>query len=192
MSSKCDQLVATALRRFACDGFHATGIDAVLRESGVAKKTLYHHFKSKDELIVAALTRRDQEFRAKMRTVVARLAPLQEGDARMARVLAFFDGLDEWFTSDDFSGCIFINASAEYPRAEHPVHQVCTAHKKRVVASLEVMLADLGLADVSSAARQVAMIADGAVVSAHTVGDRGAAMVAKAAVRRLLEVYVAR
>ncbi|MEE8533082.1 MAG: helix-turn-helix domain-containing protein, partial [Alphaproteobacteria bacterium] len=59
-SSRRDHLVDTALALFCRDGFHATGIDRILAESGVAKMTLYKHFKSKDELILAALRRRDE------------------------------------------------------------------------------------------------------------------------------------
>ena len=59
-SPKRDHLVETALDLFCRDGFHATGIDKILAESGVAKMTLYKHFKSKDELILAALHRRDE------------------------------------------------------------------------------------------------------------------------------------
>src|SRR5678810_1232020 len=58
-STKRDQLIDTALRLFAKNGYRATGIDTILAEAGVAKMTLYHHFKSKDELILAALQRRD-------------------------------------------------------------------------------------------------------------------------------------
>ena len=54
-SPKRDHLVDTAAALFQRDGFHATGIDTILAEAGVAKMTLYNHFKSKDELIVAAL-----------------------------------------------------------------------------------------------------------------------------------------
>ena len=61
--SRRDHLVDTALELFIRDGFHATGIDKILAESGVAKMTLYKHFKSKDELILSALRRRDERFR---------------------------------------------------------------------------------------------------------------------------------
>jgi AcrR family transcriptional regulator len=57
-SSKREQLLNTALELFYREGYHATGIDRILAESGVAKMTLYKHFKSKDELIMAALEER--------------------------------------------------------------------------------------------------------------------------------------
>ncbi len=65
-SSRRDHLVDTALAMFMRDGFHATGIDGILSQAGVAKMTLYNHFKSKDELILAALRLRDDRFRERL------------------------------------------------------------------------------------------------------------------------------
>ncbi len=62
-SSKREHLIDIARRLFYRDGFHNTGIDAILAEAGVAKMTLYKHFKSKEELILACLHRQDEEFR---------------------------------------------------------------------------------------------------------------------------------
>ena len=188
--SRRDHLVDTALQLFCKQGFRATGIDRILRESGVAKKTLYNHFASKEDLIVAVLHKRDVDFMAKMRTTIARLAPQQEGDPRLSRVLAFFDGLDEWFASPGFNGCTFINASAEYPRTDDPVHQACAEHKQLVVDTLEELLSDLPLGDTAAVARQIALLADGAIVNAHTAGDRQSARTAKAAARQLLQSYL--
>ena len=109
MSSRRDHLVDTAMKLFCKHGFRATGIDTVLAESGVAKKTLYNHFRSKDELIIATLQRRDTDFMNLAREGVARLADKQDGDPRMARVLALFDTLGEWAAGDNFTGCTFIN-----------------------------------------------------------------------------------
>jgi AcrR family transcriptional regulator len=188
--SKREHLVNTALQLFSQQGFRATGIDLVLKEAGVAKKTLYNHFDSKDELIVAALKKRDEDFMAKMRTSIARLAPRQKGDPRLARVLAFFDGLDEWFRSDSFNGCTFINASAEYPHEGCPIHQACEEHKLLVLATLEELLTDLSLPDSKLAARQLSLLADGAIVNAHTGGDIASAEYAKSAAERLLHSYL--
>ncbi|HAD87737.1 MAG TPA: TetR family transcriptional regulator, partial [Rhodospirillaceae bacterium] len=62
-SSKRQLLIDTALDLFRREGYHATGIDRVIAEAGVARMTLYNHFKSKDELILAALRHRDSGFR---------------------------------------------------------------------------------------------------------------------------------
>ena len=121
--SRRDHLVQTALRLFMSDGFHATGIDAILAEAGCAKMTLYNHFKSKNELIVAALERRDHAWREWFQEAVERRA-----SSPRDRMLAIFVALEEWYRQD-FRGCAFINASAEYPRRNHPIHRAAARHK---------------------------------------------------------------
>ena len=104
-STKRENLIETARRLFYRDGFHRTGIDAILAEAGVAKMTLYKHFKSKDELILATLRLRDERFRNSFMKAVE-----QRAEKPADRLLAVFDVLEEWFRTDEFCGCLFINA----------------------------------------------------------------------------------
>ena len=125
-SIRRDHLVDTALNLFSRYGFHATGIDRILSESGVAKMTLYKHFKSKDELILAALRRRDELHRNWFMREVERLAA-----APRDRLAALFTALETWFQSDEFSGCCFINATAEYSDKDDPIHAAAAAGKPK-------------------------------------------------------------
>ena len=91
-SQRREQLIDTAIDLFAKHGFHATGIDRILAVSGVSKKTLYRHFRSKDELILAALRKYDGLFRNNfMREVESR------GTTPKERLLAVFDAARAWF-----------------------------------------------------------------------------------------------
>jgi AcrR family transcriptional regulator len=189
MSSRRDHLVDTATELFSKNGFRATGIDTVLEESGVAKKTLYNHFRSKDELIIAALQKHSADFLDQARAGIERLSPQQSGDPRMARVLAFFDVVGEVVNSDDFSGCTFINASAEYPRRDDPVHVACTNHKKLLTQFIEELIAELRLDNSHEVARQITLLLDGAIVTAHTTCDLTGMALGKETVRRLLNSY---
>ena len=101
-----------------------------------------------------------------------------------------FDAMDEWISSDNFNGCTFINASAEYPRRDDPVHVACSNHKKLVIQFVEELLADMALEDSHQVAKQIAVLADGAIVNAHTAGDLAGAQIAKTAASRLLETYL--
>jgi AcrR family transcriptional regulator len=189
MTSRRDHLVDTATQLFSKNGFRATGIDTVLETSGVAKKTLYNHFRSKDELIIAALQKRSADFMGMARKGTARLAPHQDGDPRMARVLAFFDVVGRVVNSEDFSGCAFINASAEYPRRDDPVHVACTNHKKLLTQFIAELITELQLEDPQEVARQITLLLDGAIVTAHTTCDLTGMVLAKETVRRLLNSY---
>jgi AcrR family transcriptional regulator len=181
-SPKRDHLVATALVLFNRDGFHATGIDKILAEAGVAKMTLYKHFKSKDELILAVLRRRDEEFRNWfMHAVEAR------AKTPRARLLAVFDAIAEWFDGRDFSGCMFINASAEFAEADDPIHGAAAKHKRLILGYLREQAEAAGADDASTLAMELMLLMEGAIVMAYVAGETDSAARAKAAARTLLK-----
>ena len=179
--SRRDQLVDTALDLFRRHGFHATGIDRILAESGVAKMTLYNHFKSKNELILAALRRRDETFRNWFMRATERRA-----NTPGARLLAVFDALDEWIRGRDFSGCMFINASAEFASPDDPIHAAAAEHKRLVLAYIRDLAEAAGAEDAEALAQSLMLLMEGAIVMAHVTGRRDAAAQAKAAARTLL------
>ncbi|MFC3093941.1 TetR/AcrR family transcriptional regulator [Alteromonas sediminis] len=185
-TSKRDHLVEVAQKLFYREGIKGTGIDAVLEHAGVAKRTLYNHFKSKDELVIATLHRRDQEFIDMIKAGIRKFEPKQPGEKRFAGVLAFFDVIDEWTRSRQFSGCMFINASAEYLRKEDPIHAVCALHKKLVIQLLEELLVPVKPVNSRALAEQLAILADGAIVNAHTTNISDAALIAKSIAEILL------
>ena len=126
--NKREELVETALDLFMREGFHATGIDRILAEAGVAKMTLYHHFRSKDELILAALRLRDERFRNEFMRRVEK-----SGDDPALRLHAIFDVLGEMFDAKTSRGCTFINACAEYGDRDSAIHCIAAEHKRLVV-----------------------------------------------------------
>ena len=181
-SKKRDHLVDTALRLFAQDGFHATGIDTILAEAGVAKMTLYNHFKSKDELIVAALSRYNDRTIAQMQE-----AAEQTGGTAQDKLLATFEGLESWFASPDFNGCLFINATAEYGDCDNPIHEECARHKRAVFDLYLSLTKEAGLDNPRSTAQQLLLLREGAIVVAHVLDAPIAARQAKRAAEILLQ-----
>jgi AcrR family transcriptional regulator len=180
-SLRRDHLVQTALALFSRHGYHATGIDRILAESGVAKMTLYKHFRSKDDLILAVLRHRDEQFRRWFQAEVeARTAHPQE------RLLAVFDVLETWFQEPDFNGCCFINATAEYGRQNDPVHLAAAEHKTRVTEYLHMLAEAANAAAPAEVARQMMLLVNGAVVSAHVSGDTAPARTARALAETIL------
>lgn len=184
--SRRDHLVETALELFYRNGFHATGIDKVLAESGVAKMTLYKHFRSKDELILAALQLRDERFRNWLMTEMEKAAtdPVE-------RLLAMFDALETWFHGKafaglGFSGCAFINAASEFSDHDHPAHRLAAEHKTRIVDYLTKLCTEAGLAAPADMAEQLALLKEGAIATAHVRGMPEAARLAKQMARALI------
>ena len=180
-SSRRDHLVETAQRLFAEGGYHATGIDKVLAAAGVAKMTLYKHFKSKDELILAALRRRDETFRNWfMREVERRAAAPRE------RLLVVFDVLGDWFGAPGFNGCMFISAASEYGGPEHPIHAAACEHKRLLRAYLAELARAAGAESADDLAGQLLLLVEGATVTAQIECATGAARQARAAAQVLV------
>lgn len=183
--SRRQELVETALRLFMSQGFHATGIAAVLAEAGLSKMSLYHHFRTKDDLILAALELRDQRFRDWLFARMAELSPDPKG-----QLLAVFDALSEWFENKapigPFLGCAFVKAAGEFTEAEDPVHRQAALHKQKIVERLAELAAQAGLAQPEATARQLALLKEGAITEAYVRGSRQAAQDAKAIAGKLL------
>jgi AcrR family transcriptional regulator len=179
--SRRDHLLDTALALFYRRGFHATGIDTVLAEAGVAKMTLYNHFRSKDELIAAALERRDRRFRAWFVERAEALAQTPRG-----RLLALFDVLAEWFAQPGFQGCMFINAAAEFRDPGHPAPAAAAEHKALLEAYVRGLAAAAGAAEPERLAGQLVLLMDGAITARQVRGD-GAARLAREAAEVLVD-----
>ena len=181
-----EKLVQTALTLFNRHGIHATGIDTILAEAGVTKMTLYKHFRSKEELVLAALRRYDEEFRNSMMRAVERKGPTPR-----ERLLALFDFLDELCQRKDFFGCKFINASAEYSDHDHPIHIAAAEHKKLVMIFVRKLAAAAGAQNPDQLAEQLFFLMEGALVTAHVSGQTDACIRARRAAEVLIRVAVA-
>ena len=173
--SKREQVVTEALKLFYRDGFNATGVDRISAEAGVSKKTLYNHFKSKDELVLATLRKRDGLFRNRIMRETERLASTPR-----ERLLAIFDAHDTWFKEKDFSGCMFINAAAEFSPHDDANHIVSAEHKRLVRDYIRELAEQAGAGDPQALAAQLHLLLEGAIVEAHVSGNKDAASLAKA------------
>jgi len=180
-ASKRDVLVRKALEVFYRNGFHATGMDMLVTETGVSKTSMYKHFRTKEELILAALRLRDEFFRNWLTRRMEELA----GTPR-SRLLAMFDALGEWFEQKDFSSCMFIKAAAEYPDAGHPIHVTAAEHKRLVHHYLVDLCRLAGAADPGELARKLLLLKEGAIVTAHVQGAAGVAADARSAAEVVL------
>jgi AcrR family transcriptional regulator len=180
-----EHLIETAARLFNEHGYHATGIDRILAEAGVAKMTLYNHFRSKDELILAVLRRRDETFRNRLMRAVE-----QAVDTPRERLLAIFDVLGDWFRSKDFHGCMFINASAEFGAPDSAIRATSCEHKRLLTSFVEELARDAGAVEPAALAGAVMLLIEGAIVSAQINCDCAAADQAKRAAETLIAAAI--
>jgi len=179
---KRDHLIEVATELFNRCGYHASGIDRVIAEAGVAKTTLYRHFRTKEDLIVSVLQRIDAQYRERMRAAVDRLAhqPKQ-------KIQASFDVLEDWFRGNSFYGCPFMSAASEYNVRTSPVFQVVVLHKRMMIAYFEELARAAGLDEPARIGEEINLLHEGATAVAQVSGDPSTARRAKAMAARLID-----
>lgn len=178
-----ERIVEAAYELFAHRGIRDVGIDEVVNRAGVAKATLYRHFRSKDDLVVAFLDRRDQIWTREWLVVEA----MRRGSNAEERLLAFFDALEEWFLGEDYEGCSFINALLEM-RLAHPVGAASARYLENIRSVLRDLAEEAGLAEADEFAHSFQLLMKGSMVAAAG-GDLEAAGRAKSMAVLLLEQH---
>jgi AcrR family transcriptional regulator len=169
-----ERIMGAAYDLFSQRGIQAVGVDAVIDRSGVARQTLYRHFGSKQDLVLAFLERREQVW-----TRGWLQASIEERASDPAeQLLTIFDVFDEWFHRSDFEGCTFINVLLEYPDANDPIHRAGVAYLAGIRTMLEGKFREAGLPNSEDLARKWHILMKGSIVAAGE-GDRDAARRAK-------------
>lgn len=183
-----ERLLAAAIELFYRHGFGAVGVDQVIASAGVTKTTFYKHFEGKDDLMVAAVQRRDEWESAAWNRAIRKLA----GDDPVKQLLAMWDVMDVWFNDPEYRGCIFMNAAAEFPNPHDPVHQVASAYKRRVRDHFRDLAKSAG-AEASASetfADCYAALIEGALILRQTQSRNDAARVIRPGAEKLIRAYL--
>ena len=184
-SKKRDQLVETALQLFYRQGFHATGVDQIISDAGVARMTFYKHFPSKNDLILATLRLRDEKFRKWL------FGYIEKYDTAHDQLLGLFDALDSWFQGkafpeQKFSGCMFINAAAEFADLELAAHKIAAHHKATLKKKFTSIAEMAGFPEAEELVSRLMLLKEGAIVTTQVSGDLAAAKRAKEIAKLLI------
>jgi AcrR family transcriptional regulator len=163
---KRQHLLEVASDLFNRLGYRGAGIDQVIDVAGVAKTTLYRHFRTKDDLIVSVLRFIDEQYRNDMRKAVDAIA-----SSPKEKLLATFDFLENWFNDKEFYGCPFMSAAGEYGERSHPVFQETIMHKRLMIAYFEELARAAELDDPQRIAEEINLLHEGAIAVAHIGGD---------------------
>jgi len=180
-----ERVLTASYELFRRQGTSNVGIDAVVEYSGVAKTSLYRHFRSKQELVAAFLERREQLWTIdwlKSETCRRAASPAD-------RLLAIFDVFSDWFQSEDFDGCSFINVLLEYP-SRHPSRRQAGIHLANIRTFLKTLATEAGIKDPQTFADTWHIMMKGAIVAACE-GGRDAARKAKVAASLFLDSRLA-
>ena len=179
-----ERILASAYALFSRRGIRAVGIDEVIADASVAKATLYRHFASKDELVLAFMQRREQLWTREWVEAEAR----NRGETAEEQLLAIFDLFDEWFRRDDFEGCSFINVLLELNGEDGEVRTASADHLASIREILRTLAEEGGFREPEAFAHSWHILMKGSIVAAGE-GDRDAARRAKAMGRLLIDQY---
>jgi AcrR family transcriptional regulator len=175
-----ERILGTAYEMFSRRGIRAVGIDEIIANAGVAKATLYRHFPSKDDLVLAFLQRREELWTfATIESEARRRGTDPEG-----RLLAIFDVFHDWFARNDFEACAFINVLLEMGPT-HVAGRASIEHLNNIRSVVEGLAVDAGLREPGEFARSWHILMKGSIISAAE-GDGQAALRAKAMASRLI------
>jgi len=157
-----ERILASAYELFTRHGTRTVGIGMIVEHAGVARQTLYRHFTSKDQLVLAFLERRQQLWTAEwLELEVTRRASHAE-----ERLLAIFDVFDSWFQCHDFEGCSFINVLLEASDTTGPVAIAAIAYLARIRGFLEDLAYEAGIEDPPGFARSWHILMKGSILAA--------------------------
>jgi AcrR family transcriptional regulator len=153
------RLLTTATRTFYAEGIHSVGVDRLIADAKVTRATFYRHFPGKEDLVLSYLREVHKMERATVETAIA------DNPAPVDALLAIAGSIAQAIQSPGFRGCAFLNAAAEYPATDQPVHQEIIAHRQWFLDTLTTMMAQVHHATADSAARHFVMLRDGAMAA---------------------------
>jgi AcrR family transcriptional regulator len=178
-----ERILDTAYQLIARRGVRDVGVEEVIATAGIAKATLYRHFRSKNDLVLAVLEHREQVWTLGLVEAEAR----RRGSTPEERLLAVFDVFDEWFRSDGFDTCTFVNVLLEMGPA-HVLGVASIRHLENIRSVIAQLATEAGLRDPEAFARSWHILMKGSIVSAAE-GDTDAALRARTMAASLIDQH---
>jgi len=163
-----ERILTTADRLFYGNGIQAIGVQRLIEESQVTRVTFYRHFPSKDDLVLAYLERRKWQARAAVQAIIDTYPGDPKGALHAWAVAFTEDGM-----IDEYRGCTFVNAAAEYGPPDHPVRVLAIDQRRWVNATTETLLREAGHPDPVTATRVLTALRTGYVYSLGLEEDTG-------------------
>jgi len=176
-----EKILKTAEELIYKNGIHATGMDLIVKTSGVARKSIYRQFSGKEDIATAALSVRDERWMYWFRTET------DKGNTPQDRILNIFTVLNSWFKSEGFRGCAFINTAGETGDPEDPVRQLAKMHKQKLLDYFGELSKQLNIQHPEDLSRKLLILIEGAITTSYVMGDPDAADNAREIAQMLLK-----
>jgi len=164
-----DHIIETASHLFYQKGYNLTGINEIIKEAGIAKATLYNHFRSKEDICIAYLQHKNAAFITEIKAFVS------ERQAGKNRILALFDYLDMFYNSKEFNGCWCINTISEIPKENTDVRAEILKQKHALIDFVTELvkhnIEDISTKQTETVAKQVYLLYEGAISESYLQND---------------------
>ena len=158
-------IIDIAGKLFYVNGYNATGINEIIAKSEIAKATLYHHFKSKEDICVAYLEQRHNQFISDLKEFVP------NANSSRQQLLSIFDYLRELYRKGDFHGCWGIKTLAELPPKNQKILNVIQRQKKELLLFLgEIVgdnIANISIAETEKISGGIYLLYESAITESH-------------------------
>jgi AcrR family transcriptional regulator len=177
------RLIDAAGRRFYRDGFRSVGIDQILAEVGISKTAFYKHFECKEDLMLAAL----EDHHRVMEETFHAMVRERGGPTPLGQLHALLDVVEHIVETDDFQGCIFVNAAMEFPLQHEPAHVAAAKSKQAIEDTVYDLALKAGTTDPRALAKELCLIMEGAYVTRHVTGNKQTVDIA----RRIADLVIA-
>ncbi|WP_281309934.1 TetR/AcrR family transcriptional regulator [Flavobacterium flavigenum] len=159
-SQKRDKMIKSAYDIFYKNGFHATGVDAIVESTGISKRTLYKHFESKEGLIIAAVNYYHKITYGAITDYIEKSAV----DKSVDKALMIFDFLKELVDAGNLDGCFAMNAKTEYAHKAAEIESACDDHTNSLIVLIEKYLSEAKIKESKLLSIQIIMLFEGAIL----------------------------
>lgn len=183
MNALKQKILRVSTDLFQTRGINSTGVDTIVAVAGTTKMTLYKHFDTKEELILAVLQQSHQDFQDWMNSKLGGL-----GDTPDKKIQKLFDFIEEWVTSPTFIGVAFIKASAEFPNEENRIHQLSSQQSREFRQFISQLAQEAQIKDADGLALQLSILFEGAAQAEQIKRGSGAIKSAKKAAKTLIDL----
>ena len=169
------RLVAAAQKRFYRDGFRNVGIDQILTDIGISRTAFYKHFASKDDLMLEVLESQNRWLQDRFRDMIRE----RGGESALGQLKGLFDVVEQIIESDEFHGCIFVNAAMEFPLPHDPAHEAAARNKQAIGQIVHELAERAGAASPAALSQELCLIMEGVYVTRQVTGERRAIDIAR-------------
>ena len=155
-TAKRRQIIEAAFKLFTENGFYATGVDLIMRQAKVSKRTMYVYFPTKNDLIVTVLEFYRTEYERNLHTLLVR-----DGLSSREKILAIFEGAKSWFNNPQFHGCLAVNAMGEFAGKDTSIENACRTFKLLELNVFRELTQDLQVKEPDDLAYKLLVLLEG-------------------------------